>query len=270
MAVLDTALRALRGFDSASARSSRLRALDPRGVVLVTAAFAAVVVSAGKYELAGLVPFFAYPVVLTALGEASPGFLLGRVAAVLPLAAVFAAANLFLDTRPMGQVAGLAVTGGMVSFGSILLRFVLTAWAALALTAALGMPRVCRGLRGLGAPRAFVVQLDMLHRFAWVLAEEGASMSRARQLRSFGGKGLGFGVSCQMIGRLLLRSMDRAKRVHQAMLCRGFTGVMPSEPLGRPGCADVLFVVGWGAAFFVLRRFDLVEGLGRLVLGVGS
>ena len=268
VSTLDAALSTLRGFDAFSRKPSRLRDVDPRALVLATALFAAAVVSMGKYELAALAPFCLYPVALTALGGAPAGFLLTRVCAALPLAAVFAAANLFLDTRPVSSLGGLAITGGMLSFASILARFVLTAWAALALAAALGMPRVCRGLRGLGAPRAFVVQLDMLHRFAWVLAEEATRMNRARQLRSFGGRGLGFAVYGQLVGQLLLRSLERAGRVHQAMLCRGFTGEMPMDALARPGLGDAAFVAGWGAAFWIMWRYDPAGLLGGWLMGV--
>lgn len=267
MNALDRALHGLRTFDEAGRRENALRDFDPRALVLCVLGFAAVVVSYDAQSLAALMPLAVFPLVLGRLSGVSAGFLLARVGAALPFAALVGAANLWLDTRTVLYLGSYAVTGGMVSFASILLRFALTTWAALALAAGLGMDRVCAGLSGLYAPRAFVMQLGLLYRFAFVLAEEGARMSRARQLRSFGGRGLGLGVYAALLGQLLLRSLGRARRVHQAMLCRGFTGQVPLPERARWRLRDTVLVAGVCAGLVLARTYDLSLLVGRLALG---
>lgn len=268
MNALERALNGLRTFDEAGRHKNALQDFDPRALVLCVLAFAVVVVSYDAQTLAALTPLAVFPLALGRLSGVSAGFLLARVGAALPFAALVGAANLWLDTRTVLYLGAYPVTGGMVSFSSILLRFALTTWAALALAAGLGMDRVCAGLSGLFAPRAFVVQLGLLYRFAFVLAEEGARMNRARQLRSFDGRGLGMGVYATMLGQLLLRSLGRARRVHQAMLCRGFTGQIPLPGRPRWRLRDTLLTAGVGAGLYLARTYDLSRLVGRLTLGV--
>jgi len=267
MNTLDRALNGLRAFDDASRHPNALHDFDPRALTLCVLGFATVVVSYDAQTLAAMTPLAVFPLALGRLSGVSTGFLLARVASALPFAALVGAANLWLDTRTALYLGPYAVTGGMVSFSSILLRFALTTWAALALAAGLGMDRVCAGLYGLHAPRAFVAQLGLLYRFAFVLAEEGSRMNRARQLRSFGGKGLGMRVYAALLGQLLLRSLGRARRVHQAMLCRGFTGRVPLPCATRWRARDTLLVGGVAAGLCLARTYDLSRLVGQLALG---
>ena len=113
---------------------------------------------------------------------------------------------------------------GWVSYVSIMLRFMLTTAAALVLICTTGMNSVCMAIERLGAPDVFATQLLFLYRYIFVLAEEVLTMSRARSLRSFGSRGMGFRVYGQILGQLLLRTYARAQRIYNAMLCRGFDG----------------------------------------------
>ena len=88
---------------------------------------------------------------------------------------------------------------------------------------------------------------------------------RARALRSFGGRGLGIRVFASVIGHLLLRTLQRAQRIHLAMLSRGFDGeVRMLRPL-HFRVTDVVFILGWWAAFAVMRIYNLPHILGSIV-----
>ncbi len=108
------------------------------------------------------------------------------------------------------------------------------------------------------------VQLLLLYRYLFVLTEEAARLVRARALRSFGRRGMGVRVYGSMVGHLLLRTLDRARRIHRAMLARGFDGeIRTLRPL-RIGAAEVAFVLGWSAVFLALRWVNLPRLLGSL------
>jgi cobalt/nickel transport system permease protein len=55
-------------------------------------------------------------------------------------------------------------------------------------------------------------------------------MQKARDLRSFGGKGKGPIVTARLIGSLLIRTTSRAERIYMAMCARGFTAALLSRP----------------------------------------
>jgi cobalt/nickel transport system permease protein len=112
-----------------------------------------------------------------------------------------------------------------------------------------------------------VVQLLFLNRYLFVLAEEAERMSRARALRSYGRAGVRFGIFIQLLGQLLVRTLDRAGRVYQAMLCRGFDGRIRVARLSRLGRREAAFVLGWGCLFAIFRFVNISLVLGGIVTG---
>jgi len=176
--------------------------------------------------------------------------------------------NPLLDRETLVTIGGLAVSGGWVSYLSILVRFFLTTIAALVLIATTSFAGVCRALGRLGMPDVLVTQLLLLYRYIFVLGGETMRMARARALRSFGRRGMGMGVYTQILGHLLLRTYARARRVYDAMLARAFDGEVRLQGALHFGVRDALFVLGWSAAFLFFRFFNVPLAIGGLVTGV--
>jgi cobalt/nickel transport system permease protein len=147
------------------------------------------------------------------------------------------------------------------------MRFLLTVSAALALLALTGMNPVCEALGRMGVPRPFVVQLLFLNRYLFALTGETERMSRANALRSCGGKALNLKAYTQLVGHLLLRTLDRAERVYRAMLCRGFDGHIRIARFSEISRRETAFVLGWAALFAVFRFVNLPVLLGRAITG---
>ncbi len=251
--------------DVLSSQDTPLHRLDPRTKVLTTLAFIIAVVSFDRYAVSGLIPFVLYPVVLVIVGNLPPWYLLRKVLIAAPFAVVVGIFNPVFDRGLLVQIGPIAISGGWISFASILIRFALTVSAALILIATTSFQGICAALEKMAVPRAFVVQLLFLYRYVFVLMEEASRMATARSLRSFNGRGKGFRVFISMIGQLLLRSFDRAQRIHAAMLCRGFNGeiriVRPLEPHWR----DAAFLSGWTALFILFRLCNIPQAMGGLI-----
>jgi len=252
--------------DGLATGDSPIHRLDPRAKVLATCLFIVTVASYGRYEVAALAPFALFPAALMALGGIPVRYILGRVLAALPFVLLLGALNPLLDREPMTVLGPLRLSGGWVSFASILARFALTVGAALVLVATTSMDGVCLGLEKLGLPRAFTQQLAFLHRYAFVLGEESQRIRRARALRAFGRK-LSAKEFATLAGQLLLRAWDRARRIHVAMLSRGFTGHFPARRPLAWKARDVLFLAAWAAVFAALRTWNLPRLLGDLLTG---
>jgi cobalt/nickel transport system permease protein len=241
------------------AQESAIRRLDPRAKILATAAFVVAVTSFDRYALVTLLPFLAYPLFLVVAGREPLGGLLLRVAPVLPFALLVGLFNPWLDPTPRASIAGVAISGGWLSFASMALRVVLTASTALVLLAVTGFAPLCAGLGRLGVPRVLVVQLLFLHRYTFLLVEEVGRMRRAHAQRS-AGRHPDLRTFGAMLGQLLLRTLDRAQRIHVAMLCRGFAGIFPSGSPRAFHPADALFLGAWCAVFVVLRLAPFAWG----------
>lgn len=254
--------------DALAVGDSPLHRLDPRAKLFTTFLFIFAVVSFNRYEVSGLVPFFLYPVFLVFVGELPLGYLARKLLVVAPLAFLVGAFNPILDRQVLFHLGPLGVSGGWVSFLSILTRFALTVSAALALLALTGINSICEALARSGVPRPFVVQLLFLNRYLFVLTGEAERISRARSLRSCGQKAMNFRVFIQIVGHLLLRTLDRAERVYRAMLCRGFDGNIRIVKFSRLGRRDMLFMLGWAVIFALFRFFNVSLILGKAATGL--
>jgi cobalt/nickel transport system permease protein len=253
--------------DTLASGDSPLHRLDPRAKLITTLAFIVTVVSFDKYALSALIPFFIFPIVQISVGGLPPGYLLRKILLVSPFAVLIGIFNPLMDREILFQIGSINVSGGWLSFFSILTRFLLTVTAALILIATTGFNAVCMALARLGVPRPFVVQLMFLYRYLFVLTDEAARMVRAISLRSFNSSGMGFKTFVSMMGHLLLRTMDRAQRIHMAMLCRGFDGHIRIIRSMEIGCKEIVFAISWSVLFVILRFYNMPKMLGVLVTG---
>ncbi len=112
---------------------------------------------------------------------------------------------------------------------SILVKNALAVLTMIVLAGTTPFTRLLTGLRRLGVPLVLVATLQFMERYRHVLLEEVDRMATARRARTFRRRGfLGWGVLGGLIGMLFLRTFERAERVHDAMLARGWTGTIRS------------------------------------------
>lgn len=247
-----------------------LHRLDPRAKLLATLIFIVMVVSFGKYELSALFPFFIFPAALIGIANLPAGFIARKVLLALPFALVVGMFNPFLDSSTVMTLGPLAISGGMISWLSIIVKAMLTVSAALSLVAVTGFPAICRALEQIGMPQAFAIQLMFLYRYIFVLTDEGGRASRARSLRSCGKKGLGINSFSSLVGHLLLRTWQRAERIHMAMMARGFNGEFRTRRSPRFGMAETIFLAGWTSLFAIIRIYNLPQLLGGIMTRIMS
>lgn len=270
MSTIESGLYDLGWLDQFSRGDTPVHRVDPRAKVLATLVFLVCIVSFGPYDLLGLAPFALFPIAL-ASESAMPGReLWRRLAAVAPFALLVGALNPFFDREVVAQVGTLAISGGVLSWLSIIARFLLTTSAALILIGTTGMAAVCAGLERLGLPDTLSTQLLLLYRYLFVLAEEVMRMARARSLRSFGTRGMGPSVYASILGHLLVRTVARAQRVYDSMLCRGFDGRVRTMRTLRMNTSDWAFLIGWSASFVAFRMANVPLLVGNLITGVIS
>ncbi|NQU63733.1 MAG: cobalt ECF transporter T component CbiQ [SAR324 cluster bacterium] len=267
MAKVDNGFLELGYMDTLSRQDTAIHRLDPRIKLMTTMMFVTVVVSFGKYELSALFPFFFYPVFLCSAGNISLLYLLKKILLVSPFAIMIGIFNPLLDSQVHYVIGDIRITGGWISFISILLRFVLTVGAALSLIAVTGFNSICIALEKFRIPRVFTVQLMFLYRYLFLLTAEATRMVRAVNLRKPPGKSLGINIFGSLLGHLLLRTLDRAQRIHLAMQCRGFDGHIRTIKRTRIGIPDAVFFLIWSTLFVIMRCFNLPQELGALVTG---
>lgn len=253
--------------DELGRMDSPVHRLDARAQFITTVGFIVVVMSYSRYEVSALVPLLLYPSILLVLGRLPVGYLSRKILIAAPFALFVGILNPWLDRHIEGMAGAYPLTGGWLSFASIMLRFVLTVSAALILVACTGIHRLCAGGARMGMPRVFVVQLLFLYRYFFVIGDEGGRMVRGVEMRVSGARALGVRTYGMLVGQLLLRAMDRAQRIYRAMVARGFEGEIRVLRVARWGWRETIFVVGWLAFFVSARVWNVSVVLGKWITG---
>lgn len=260
----DTAYFSIGQLDRLSYQDTVVHRLDPRVKVIATMLFVFTVISYPKYEVVQLTPFFLFPIVLISFGDIPVLFLAKKILIVSPFALFIGIFNPVFDAGTI-PFFGMNISAGWLSFLSIIEKFTLTISVALVLIATTSFPAVCHAFRRFGLPSIFVSQLLFLYRYLFVLMEEAMRMVRARDMRSFGRRGLDARTAVRIIGALFLRTVERAERIYSAMLSRGFRGDIPSMKRQEIQVNDVLFVVATAVMLLVFRLVSIPDLVGRFM-----
>ena len=98
--------------------------------------------------------------------------------------------------------------------------------AFMALIATMSLSTLGHALHRIGVPEKIVQLLLMTYRYVFVIEQEYQRLIRAAKIRGFrpGTNANTYRTYSYVIGMLFVRAAARAERVHQAMLCRGFSG----------------------------------------------
>lgn len=267
MASIDGTILDFSRLELLAAKDSVIHRLDGRAKVLVALVFIVSVVSFGKYELSAMLPFFLFPAVMVALAGLPAGYLVRKVALVIPFALIIGMFNPLFDREVLVRIGQVGISGGWLSCASIVVRAILTVSVALILVGVTGFTALCQALERLGMPQVFARQMLFMYRYLFVLCEEVARISRARGLRSCGNGGIGMQPFGSLAGQLLLRTWERAERIHTAMLARGFSGEFHTLRTNRFDGRDLLFLLGWSALFLFLRQHNISLLLGSIITG---
>jgi len=102
------------------------------------------------------------------------------------------------------------------------------------------------------------MNMSFLYRYLFVLTEETMRMKQARDCRRVGRAPFieELKILSSMLGTLLIRSFERAERMHGAMLSRGYSGDFPVISPRRFSWRDLVFlsIVTLFIAITVLMR----------------
>ncbi len=260
----------IRLLDEWAEKDTFVHRIHPLAKVLTTLIFLVITVSYPKYVLAGLIPLLFYPVILSAVGEIPAGSIGKRILPVLPLIIGLGIFNPILDRVPAVVLPWAVISGGWISYASLLLKGILTASAAILLIGTTGLGGIAYALRLLRVPKIMILQLLLTYRYISVLVEEVGRTIRAYGLRAAGRRGIAPKHWGSLTGQLLLRAMDRAVRLYQAMGCRGFSGEYPTGSYTGFTFTDLLYIFGWSLYFVAIRWVNLPVWIGHIMTGAGK
>ncbi|WP_026651033.1 cobalt ECF transporter T component CbiQ [Butyrivibrio proteoclasticus] len=264
MASIDKQLKELNKIQDLQQRSQWMNILHPLGKLLLSVFYIIITVSFGKYDLVPLIIMSIYPIFGFILGELSFKDGLYRMRLILPLVLLVGIFNPFFDKNILFYIGGtaaetgaavqggFAVTGGMVSMVTLMLKGFYSALSAYILIATTSIDDICYALRCLHMPKMIVIVIMLIYRYFGVMGAEAERIITAYKLRAPSQKGIHYKAWGTLVGQWLLRSMDRAEDVYESMLLRGFKGDFFTSKKSY-GLLDILYVIIWTMILVLIR-----------------
>ena len=259
------ALSEFREMDALAAQDSPIHRLHPLVKLVVTLAYILCVVSFHKYQFSALAIMVLYPIVMFQVSGIPVRTCFYKLRIVLPLVCAVGLLNPFYDRAPLFYLGSVAVSGGVVSMITLMMKGVFALMASFLLIATTPMDALCAALRKIKVPSLLVTLLLLTYRYVSVMMNEVSVMSEAYHLRAPNQKGIHISAWGSFLGQLLLRSMDRAEVLYESMQLRGFHGEFYYADTPKCTVGAVLFAVGSIAFFLAARNLNLSMLLGNLV-----
>ena len=233
--------------------SSPLHRLDPRAKLAGFLVGVVAVASASRGSLGPYPWFYAVILALILLSRVPKRYFLRRCLFASPfilMAAALPWISYALERYHLPETNSETLSPALIialkAFAAILLLALLTATTRVA--------HLLWALRRLHAPEVLNTLASLMQRYSFLLMDEWARTTRARQSRSAGGLRLKrTEVYGKQLAMIFLRSWDRAGRVHWAMLSRGFNGAIPVLERFRFGPGDLAFLLLLSAAWLSVR-----------------
>lgn len=132
-------------------------------------------------------------------------------------------------------------------------------FCVLALLATIPVTALGQAMTALGIPAKLAFLFVFTYRYVHVLAEEYARLREVAALRGFlpGSDRRTYRTYGALVAMVLVRGYDRAQRVYQAMLLRGFHGCFPSLNRFDFGRSDGLFLLLAGGVVAAAAALDM-------------
>lgn len=246
-------------FEPLAQGNSLLHKLDPRAKMLVAAGFSLIVAMGSNRLMLGLALALGILCVITA--RLPLRHIIGRLAIVnVFIAFLWIMLPWSLQTQegwslsidPIGLRTTVAVTLKANAIVLVMLGLVSTS----------PMVRLLHGLHHMRVSNKLVHLLMFFFRYIHVFNQEYSRMRMAMKVRAFVPRTNmhTYRAMAHLVGMLLVRSYDRAERVYQAMLCRGFTGTYWVLEHFHWHKRDSVFCIIGGLALLVLAALSLWPG----------
>ncbi|SFU81765.1 cobalt/nickel transport system permease protein [Clostridium sp. DSM 8431] len=210
--------------------------------ILVTFIYVIKVLFIKDFRMLNVGVILAYPILIFLIGRIQVRNILKKVLFILPVVIGISIINLIID-----------FSYNQIYFAFILLfRCIMCLVGVSLLLATTGMDKVALGLTRLKIPKILVNQILLLYRYIVVLIEECYRIKASYELRTLGEKSMSLKDFGGIMGRLLLKSIDKSENIYLAMSLRGFTGDLYFDSAEEFKAIDFIYLVGWTAIFIFI------------------
>jgi cobalt/nickel transport system permease protein len=240
--------------DKYSNLDSPVHRLDPRVKILSVFLAIIIIVSEPLGELFHFLFYFIIIALLVVLSRVPLKYLLMRCLIVSPfilMAAAFLPLSRMLSPELQPDYSGYSVYQASLT---ILFKAYSAVILLVLLTSTEKFQRLLLGIRKLKMPRLIGVISALMYRYIFLLTDEVLKTTRARESRTPGKLKISkVKVYGNQMAMIFIRSWERAHRVYDSMLSRGFNGEFPDTRTLHLSRNDVFLPVIFVGILLVIR-----------------
>ena len=238
---ISKAIYDIRKIDELGDMNTKIHKIDSAIKIIVTIIYVIKILSIKQFTILNITCIVLYPLILFIIGKVQIKFILKKVIYVFPIILGLSVINLIIDFS-YSEI-----------YFSVLLLFKCTfaLVGALLLIVTTGINNLAFGLKKLKIPNILIMQILMLHRYVILMMEECYKVKSAYELRTLGEKSMTMKDYGQIVGQMLLKTIDRSEKVYEAMKLRGFEGELYINNKVA-GYVDYLYLIIWVVIFIFL------------------
>lgn len=256
MANIRTSLNDIYFMENLADDNSFIHLLTPSVKVFTTLVFIIAVISTASYNILRLLFFLLYIIVVSIISQTDNKLLFKRYLIVLPFSFFVGIGNIFVNNNVYYEILNIPITFGFISFIGIILKSYITVMAVFLLVSTTRLNDIFAFMGNIKVPKIIVNELNLTFRYIHTLADEAGNMYTSYILRSNRKKGIDIKDMGSFLGNLLLRSVDKADKVYNAMKLRGYNGEYNYSKIYKYSKRDyisfIIFFVYLVISFYVI------------------
>ncbi|MBU1078311.1 MAG: cobalt ECF transporter T component CbiQ [Spirochaetes bacterium] len=235
--------------DKYSGLDTGIHHLDSRTKFLGSLFFIIVIVLTPPDKFLQFVLFFLVLVSLMLMSRVPLLYVFKRSLVIIPFVGLFIFFIPFIKRSPS------AVWSKGLLIWNVFIKSYLAVLSLIVLTSTTSFHRLLAGLEKMKVSKIFILILSFMYRYLFVLIEEVEQMERAWRSKGYSGT-LGFKIRTfsQIIGVLFIRTYEKAERVYQSMLSRGFSGDIRILTPDGIKSKDIILISIFSIMIIIIRR----------------
>ena len=261
---IEDAIYQVHYIDNNSNNNNILNKIHPLVKLIISVIYILFLTSINKYNLTITLSMSIYLIVVSIIGDLSIKNCIKRLKIVLFFLIIIGIANPILDRQVVTSIGIIPITTGMISALTLILKGIFAIISSYFLIITTGVENICYALKKLHIPNILITIFMLIYRYIIVLLKEVQKIWIAYSLRAPKQKGIHFKAWGSMIGSLMIRSIDKAEVIYQAMELRGFSPdnfFMKNQKIDR---TSIIYFMAGLLLLLIIRFIPIFDLIGNV------
>ena len=261
---IEDAIYQVHYIDNKSNNNNILNKIHPLVKLIISVIYILFLTSINKYNLTITLAMSIYLIVVSIIGDLSIKNCIKRLKIVLFFLIIIGIANPILDRQVVTFIGIIPITTGMISALTLILKGIFAIISSYFLIVTTGVENICYALKKLHIPNILITIFMLIYRYIIVFLKEVQKIWIAYSLRAPKQKGIHFKAWGSMIGSLMIRSIDKAEVIYQAMELRGFSPdnfFMKNQKIDR---TSIIYFMAGLLLLLIIRFIPIFDLIGNV------